>query len=49
LKHESSLSISASGETGVLYDAFVSHSFRCGQTQELKRRLITEISKVREV
>lgn len=48
LKHESSLSISASGETGVLYDAFVSHSFRCGQTQELKRRLITEISKVRE-
>eukprot|EP00873_Tetraselmis_striata_P045120 jgi/Tetstr1/465384/TSEL_010070.t1 len=30
------------------YDAFLSHSFRRADTQELKRRLISELSRVRE-
>jgi hypothetical protein len=40
----------ASGvEAQVLYDAFISHSLRGASTQEIKRRLITETSRVREV
>eukprot|EP00873_Tetraselmis_striata_P027865 jgi/Tetstr1/448129/TSEL_035422.t1 len=44
--------ISANDVTGaedsVTYDAFLSHSFRGAGTQELKRKLICELSRVRE-